>query len=111
MPEPTTFLVFAGAAGYMKFNRTAKRLCTDHPGVNRPFAPHNRARAPYPPYADQPDGVRAGRAGRLEILQRPGTSKGVALATLENETGLATLILYPKTFEAYRGVFRSASAL
>ena len=61
--------------------------------------------------ATQPDGVPARVAGRLEVLQRPGTAKGVAFATLEDETGLANLILYPKVFEAYRGVFRAAPVL
>ena len=38
------------------------------------------------------------------VRQRPGSAKGVIFATLEDETGIANVIVWPKTFERYRPV-------
>ena len=38
------------------------------------------------------------------IRQRPGSAKGVCFITLEDETGVANLIVWPKVMEAYRRV-------
>jgi error-prone DNA polymerase len=54
------------------------------------------------------DEVRAGRiittAGLVLVRQRPGTASGVIFASLEDETGLANIIVWPKTFEKYRRI-------
>jgi len=34
--------------------------------------------------------------------QRPGTASGVVFMTIEDETGIANIIVWPKTFEKYR---------
>ena len=34
--------------------------------------------------------------------QRPGTAKGVIFATLEDETGVANIVVWPRVFERYR---------
>jgi error-prone DNA polymerase len=44
-------------------------------------------------------------AGLVLVRQRPGTAKGVTFATLEDETGVANLVVWQKTFEAYRRPF------
>ncbi|MBK6768887.1 MAG: error-prone DNA polymerase [Ardenticatenales bacterium] len=44
--------------------------------------------------------------GRLEVLQRPQTAKGIVFVTIEDETGFANLVLYTDVFEAHRHVFR-----
>ncbi len=41
-------------------------------------------------------------AGVVVCRQRPGTASGVIFMTLEDETGIANLIVWPKTFEKYR---------
>lgn len=41
-------------------------------------------------------------AGLVLIRQRPGTAKGVIFLTLEDETGVANAIIWPKVFERYR---------
>lgn len=41
-------------------------------------------------------------AGLVLVRQRPGTASGVIFATLEDETGVANVIVWPKTFEANR---------
>ncbi|MBK19760.1 MAG: error-prone DNA polymerase [Rhodospirillaceae bacterium] len=41
-------------------------------------------------------------AGLVITRQRPGTASGVIFATLEDETGIANVIIWPKLFERYR---------
>jgi error-prone DNA polymerase len=50
-------------------------------------------------------------AGVVLVRQRPGSAKGVCFITLEDETGIANLVVWPKTFEAYRPVIMSARML
>ncbi len=54
--------------------------------------------------ADWPNGRRIRVAGLVLVRQRPGSAKGVIFATLEDETGIANVIVWPKTFERYRPV-------
>ena len=42
------------------------------------------------------------------VRQRPGTAKGVIFATLEDETGIANVIVWPKVFEAFRPIVLGA---
>ncbi|MEL6437177.1 MAG: OB-fold nucleic acid binding domain-containing protein, partial [Pseudomonadota bacterium] len=41
-------------------------------------------------------------AGLVLVRQRPGSAKGVIFATLEDETGVANIIIWPKVFERFR---------
>tara|TARA_Y100000739_G_C20201129_1_gene281078 strand:- start:109 stop:540 length:432 start_codon:yes stop_codon:yes gene_type:complete len=41
-------------------------------------------------------------AGLVLIRQRPGSAKGVIFITLEDETGVANLIIWPHKLERYR---------
>ena len=43
-------------------------------------------------------------AGLVLIRQRPGSAKGVCFITLEDEVGVANLVIWPKIFEAFRKV-------
>ncbi|MGR6467520.1 error-prone DNA polymerase [Rhizobium sp. PAMB 3182] len=43
-------------------------------------------------------------AGLVLVRQRPGSAKGVIFMTLEDETGVANTIVWPKVFETYRPV-------
>lgn len=43
-------------------------------------------------------------AGLVFLRQRPGCAKGVMLITIEDESGIANLVVGPKTFEKFRGV-------
>ena len=47
-------------------------------------------------------------AGVVLVRQRPGTASGVIFASLEDETGLANIIVWPKIFEANRRVVLGA---
>ena len=43
-------------------------------------------------------------AGLVLVRQRPGTASGVIFMTLEDETGVANIVVWPRTFERYRKV-------
>lgn len=58
-----------------------------------------------------PHGRRARVAGLVLIRQRPGTASGVVFITLEDETGVANLIVRPKVFDRYRAAARHAGLL
>ncbi|HEX3500457.1 MAG TPA: error-prone DNA polymerase, partial [Stellaceae bacterium] len=58
-----------------------------------------------------PPGRRLSVAGIVLVRQRPGTASGVIFVTLEDETGIANLILWPAVFEAYRRAALGASLL
>ena len=51
---------------------------------------------------DSANGVYVKVSGLVLVRQRPGTAKGVIFATLEDETGIANVIIWPKVFEKYR---------
>jgi error-prone DNA polymerase len=48
------------------------------------------------------NGERVRVAGLVLVRQRPGTASGVIFMTLEDETGIANIVVWPKLFEQYR---------
>ena len=56
-------------------------------------------------------GKRASVAGLVLVRQRPGTASGVLFMTLEDETGIANLIVWPSRFEEFRRTVLTASLL
>ena len=54
------------------------------------------------------DGARVTIAGVVLIRQRPGTAKGVVFMTLEDETGVANAVVWPKMLEKFRKVVMTA---
>ncbi len=48
------------------------------------------------------NGQRVALAGLVLIRQRPGSAKGVCFITLEDETGVANLVIWPNVMEEYR---------
>jgi error-prone DNA polymerase len=61
--------------------------------------------------AELRDGRRVTVAGLVICRQRPGTASGVIFATLEDESGVANLIVWPKVFERHRRVVLRARLL
>lgn len=57
------------------------------------------------------DGDRIRVAGLVTVRQRPGTAKGVMFITIEDETGFANLVVWPKLFDRYRKEILSAPML
>ncbi|CTQ69248.1 error-prone DNA polymerase [Roseibium alexandrii] len=66
------------------------------------------------PCMNLPD-IRQGRqvsvAGLVLVRQRPGSAKGVIFLTLEDEGGIANIIVWPKVFEKYRPLVMGARFL
>lgn len=54
--------------------------------------------------SEMPNSRRVSVAGLVLVRQRPGSAKGVIFMTLEDETGVANIIVWPKTFERFRAV-------
>ncbi|MEA3068399.1 MAG: error-prone polymerase, partial [Sphingomonadales bacterium] len=54
------------------------------------------------------DGKRLSIAGLVLIRQRPGSAKGVVFITIEDETGVANLIVWPDVFEKQRKIVMGA---
>lgn len=54
------------------------------------------------------NGARASVAGVVLVRQRPGTAQGVIFMTIEDETGSANIVVWPKVFEAQRSVVMGA---
>lgn len=50
-------------------------------------------------------------AGIVLVRQRPGSAKGVMFITLEDETGIANLVVWTKVFDQYRRVILSAGMI
>jgi error-prone DNA polymerase len=57
------------------------------------------------------DGQWVSIAGLVLVRQRPGSASGVIFATLEDETGVANVIVWPKTFERHRKTVMSAKLM
>jgi len=54
------------------------------------------------------DGRRLSIAGLVLIRQRPGSAKGVCFITLEDETGIANLVIWPDVFDRQRKIVMGA---
>jgi error-prone DNA polymerase len=54
------------------------------------------------------NGERVTVAGLVLVRQRPGTARGVIFMTLEDETGVVNIIVWPKAFERLRAIVLGA---
>jgi len=52
--------------------------------------------------AQTKEGTLVKVAGLILVRQRPGTAKGVCFITIEDETGIANLVVFQKLFDQYR---------
>jgi len=57
------------------------------------------------------DGAWVTAAGSVIVRQRPGTAKGFLFITLEDETGIANVIVTPDLFQANRTLLHRAALL
>jgi error-prone DNA polymerase len=60
---------------------------------------------------DMRDEAHATVAGVVLVRQRPGSAKGVVFLTLEDESGVANIVVWPKLFERYRPLVMGARLL
>jgi len=87
-----------------------ERLASDFSGTGLTTGPHPMAllRNHLPDawtaleLKSAPHGVRVQTAGMVICRQRPGTAKGFFFLSLEDETGVANVILAPALFERFR---------
>jgi error-prone DNA polymerase len=102
----------ANNANPLKQMTTDERLAADYEGTGITIGPHPMA---YQREALRAQGIlsthelesRSGSpyvriAGRVICRQRPGTAKGFVFLSLEDETGIANIILTPDVFEQNR---------
>ena len=57
------------------------------------------------------DGRRVEVAGLVLVRQRPGTASGVIFITIEDESGVANLVVWPAVFERFRRVVLGAQLM
>src|SRR5690606_19327358 len=57
------------------------------------------------------NGQRVEVAGLVLVRQRPGTASGVVFATLEDETGVANIVIWKKAFDTHRKTILGARML
>ena len=57
------------------------------------------------------DGQRVEVAGLVLVRQRPGTASGIVFATLEDETGIANVVIWRKVFDTHRPVILASRLL
>jgi len=55
-----------------------------------------------------PRGARVRVSGLITVRQQPGAANGVIFMTIEDETAIANIIIWPKTFERFRPVIMGA---
>ncbi len=64
--------------------------------------PRPPAALPHARLDEPPAGALVTVAGLVLVRQRPGTAKGVIFLTLEDETGIANVVVWQKVYERYR---------
>jgi len=64
--------------------------------------PRPPAAVPHARLAEVPAGARVTVAGLVLVRQRPGTARGVIFVTLEDETGVANVVVWAKVYERFR---------
>jgi error-prone DNA polymerase len=57
------------------------------------------------------NGQKIAVAGLVLVRQRPGTASGVIFMTLEDETGIANVVVWSRLFEEARGVVMTAKLI
>jgi error-prone DNA polymerase len=62
----------------------------------------DRAIVPCARLGELPSGARVRVAGLVLVRQRPGSASGVIFMTLEDESGIANLVVWPAMFERFR---------
>jgi error-prone DNA polymerase len=91
---------------------TEERLCADYLGTGLTIGRHPMAHrreqmnalgvTRAAELADLPNGRLVRIAGPVIVRQRPGTAKGFVFLSMEDETGVANVILTPKIFDRFK---------
>ncbi|MEE2751790.1 MAG: error-prone DNA polymerase [Myxococcota bacterium] len=111
-PQEDTRLPTPSELENLQEDYRATGLClTHHPvALLRERLTHQQV-LPIEQLTQQPDGARVRIAGLVTCRQRPSTASGVLFMTFEDETGLANLVVWPKTYERQRRLVRGENLL
>ena len=103
LPEPAVALPALGLGEHVMLDYATLGLSLKaHPmGLLRPVFARERV-VPTTRLVDLPPGRRVTVAGLVLVRQRPGSAKGVIFITLEDETGIANLVVWPAVYERFR---------
>jgi len=109
-PQEEPQLPLPSAVEDLQEDYRATGLClTAHPvGLVRE---NLRGVLPIEQLGDQPEGARVRIAGLVTCRQRPNTASGVLFMTLEDETGMANLVVWPRVYERQRRLVRGENLL
>jgi DNA polymerase III alpha subunit len=72
------------------------------PAARRPTWPRPPVCLPHHLLHLPPEGARITVAGLVLVRQRPGTAKGVIFLTLEDEFGVANVVVWQKIYQTFR---------
>jgi error-prone DNA polymerase len=111
-PEPEHGLPIATAAEEVSADYATTGLSVRaHPmAVVRPALRSRRIRTTRE-LARLPDRAPVEVAGLVIVRQRPETARGIVFVSLEDETGIANLVVMPDVYEKYRPVVRGSPFL
>ncbi|MFQ5764273.1 MAG: error-prone DNA polymerase [Rhodospirillales bacterium] len=111
-PEPAVALPATAPGEAVADDYRALRLSLKaHPlSILRPGL-EGRGIVPCARLRDLPHGQPVRVAGLVITRQRPGSAKGVVFVTLEDETGIANLVVWASVFERFRRAVIGASLL
>jgi error-prone DNA polymerase len=110
--EPTAALPPLDATERLMADYATTGLSVDqHPaGLLRPFLNARRA-IPLAELTRVASGARVRVGGLVVVRQRPPTASGVTFLTLEDESGLANLVVWPAVWARYRKLARGVGLL
>jgi error-prone DNA polymerase len=93
--------------------RTVGLSIDSHPStfIREALAEEGRPTIPLAELIHQRPGRRVRISGLVQSRQRPGTAKGVVFFSLEDDTGMANLIIWPKVWEAQRATLANATLI
>ena len=101
--EPTVALPAMSLGEAVSVDYTTLRLSLkSHPLALLRDGLTTRGVTPAARLATLANGARVRIAGLVLVRQRPGSAKGVIFVTLEDETGVANVIIWPHVFERFR---------
>ena len=102
-PEPAVALpAMAAGAQVVEDYRTLRLSLRAHPLAFLRERLAGRGVLPAEAMARAQDGDRAATAGLVLVRQRPGSAKGVIFMTLEDESGVVNVVVWPNILERYR---------
>jgi error-prone DNA polymerase len=112
LPEPAVALPALGLGEHVMLDYATLGLSLKaHPmGLLRPSFARERV-VPTCRLIDLPPGRRVSVAGLVLVRQRPGSAKGVIFITLEDETGIANLVVWPAVYERFRRTILTGALL